>query len=80
LVVDSTEFACGDGFAITIFGHALHCPATFLVTCALSICLPENAAVCGVSPDGTRRTYRNACEACQDPSLKGWWEGACPEL
>jgi len=41
------------------------------------LCLEQDAPVCGVFPDGTRRSYRNACEACRNPSLTGWLEGAC---
>jgi len=44
------------------------------------ICLDQNAPVCGVFPDGTRRTYANACAACENSQLKGWAQGACSRM
>ena len=42
------------------------------------VCIEQNAEVCGVFADGTRHTYPNACNACENTSLKGWFEGRCP--
>jgi hypothetical protein len=42
-----------------------------------SVCVEQDAPVCGVFPDGTTRTYRNACQACENTSLAGWLEGPC---
>lgn len=43
-----------------------------------SICIEQDAPVCGVFADGTYRTYRNACQACESSSIRGWMEGPCP--
>jgi len=41
------------------------------------VCTDQGQTVCGVFPDGTRRTYANACEACSNSFVKGYWPGAC---
>jgi hypothetical protein len=43
-----------------------------------SVCTVQDAPVCGVFPDGTRRSYRNACAACESRSVQGWLDGPCP--
>ena len=33
--------------------------------------------VCALFTDGRRKTYPDACQACRDPSVSGYDEGAC---
>ncbi|MGH0028704.1 MAG: Kazal-type serine protease inhibitor family protein [Myxococcota bacterium] len=41
------------------------------------VCVRQYEPVCGVSPDGTRRTYSNACDACDNSLVRGYTPGPC---
>lgn len=40
-------------------------------------CPSERRVVCGVLRDRNRRSYPNACEACRDPDVIGWFDFHC---
>ncbi len=40
-------------------------------------CVGWNEPVCALLNDGSRETYRDACQACRDPNVRGYDEGRC---
>ena len=59
--------------------------AESLASCALlrasgDVCIQQHAPVCAVFPNGDRRTYSNACDACKDSFVGRFLEGACTRL
>ncbi len=43
------------------------------------MCTMDFRPVCGVSADGTLKTYSNACGACSHAQVIAWREGDCTE-
>ena len=41
------------------------------------VCSQDYKPVCAVMRDGTVKTYANGCNACSDPAVTGYREGAC---
>jgi len=43
------------------------------------VCTQDYRPVCAMLQDGTFRTYSNGCNACSDPAVTGYREGACEQ-
>ncbi|NRB40570.1 MAG: hypothetical protein HRU20_19235 [Pseudomonadales bacterium] len=43
------------------------------------MCTMDYTPVCGVTADGQKKTYGNACGACADVAVLSYQEGVCPE-
>jgi hypothetical protein len=41
------------------------------------ICTQDYRPVCAMLQDGSLKTYSNGCNACSDPAVTGYREGAC---
>ena len=41
------------------------------------VCSQDYRPVCAVLQDGSFKTYANGCNACADPAVTGYREGAC---
>jgi hypothetical protein len=41
------------------------------------VCTMEYDPVCGLKKDRSPATYSNACEACADPMVLGYFQGEC---
>lgn len=41
------------------------------------VCTQDYQPVCAVLQDGSFKTYSNGCNACSDPAVTGYREGAC---
>ena len=41
------------------------------------ICTMEYLPVCGISSDGSEKTYASGCTACSHPEVIGYRKGAC---
>lgn len=42
------------------------------------MCTMDYNPVCGQDSDGVNKTYSNACGACSDRSVVGYFQGECP--
>ncbi len=57
-------------------------PRLAFTTCAdprSEMCTKEYNPVCGEDKDGDRSTKGNACTACADASVVGYWPGSCEQ-
>lgn len=43
-------------------------------------CTLEYDPVCGLSNDGSSRSYANDCAACSDSKVNGYWAGECQTI
>lgn len=69
--------SAGPGISVTTADP----PEPALASCSglrNQVCIEQYAPVCAVFPDGTRRTHSNACNACENSTVKGWFDGPCP--
>jgi hypothetical protein len=41
------------------------------------ICTMDYNPVCGISSDGSFKTYSNSCNACTDPKVTSYYLGVC---
>jgi len=41
------------------------------------VCTQDYRPVCAILLDGSLKTYSNGCNACSDPAVTGYREGAC---
>ena len=43
------------------------------------ICTMDYSPVCGISQDGSKKTYSNGCGACSDPKVMEYSQGVCSQ-
>lgn len=51
-----------------------------MITCTEprpQVCTQDYRPVCAALQDGSLKTYSNGCNACSDPAVTGYREGAC---